>query len=145
MGFGKIFLVFFFVINELIFFGKESKFEDKIYVFYVLFFCVLNNDIKRNLEGLLVEIKEVVKEFGYELFEIRVGIRMSDILSYEKSKMVKKLFYILIIILESFVIVLNVFKFSERLKMVKYVIIDEVYVLVENKRGFYFVLSIERF
>lgn len=129
----------------MIFFGKESKFEDKIYVFYVLFFCVLNNDIKRNLEGLLVEIKEVVKEFGYELFEIRVGIRMSDILSYEKSKMVKKLFYILIIILESFVIVLNVFKFSERLKMVKYVIIDEVYVLVENKRGFYFVLSIERF
>lgn len=117
-GSGKTLSAFLSAINELILLGKEGKLEDKIYVLYVSPLRALNNDIKRNLEGPLAEIKEVAKELGYELPEIRVGIRTSDTSSYEKSKMVKKPPHILITTPESLAIALNAPKFSERLKTV---------------------------
>ncbi|ASJ03438.1 ATP-dependent helicase [Thermococcus profundus] len=143
-GSGKTLSAFLSAINELILLGKEGKLEDKIYVLYVSPLRALNNDIKRNLEGPLAEINEVAKELGYELPEIRVGIRTSDTSSYEKSKMVKKPPHILITTPESLAIALNAPKFGERLKTVRYVIIDEVHALAENKRGSHLALSIER-
>ena len=143
-GSGKTLSAFLAAINELILLGKEGKLEDKIYVLYVSPLRALNNDIKRNLEGPLAEIKEVAKELGYELPEIRVGIRTSDTSSYEKSKMVKKPPHILITTPESLAIALNAPKFRERLKTVKYLIIDEVHALAENKRGSHLALSVER-
>ncbi|WP_297510928.1 DEAD/DEAH box helicase [Thermococcus sp.] len=143
-GSGKTLSAFLSAINELILLGKEGKLEDKIYVLYVSPLRALNNDIKRNLEGPLAEIKEVAKELGYELPEIRVGIRTSDTSSYEKSKMVRKPPHILITTPESLAIALNAPKFRERLKTVKYLIIDEVHALAENKRGSHLALSVER-
>ncbi|ASJ01144.1 ATP-dependent helicase [Thermococcus gorgonarius] len=143
-GSGKTLSAFLAAINELILLGNEGKLEDKIYVLYVSPLRALNNDIKRNLEGPLAEITEVARELGYELPEIRVGIRTSDTSSYEKSKMVKKPPHILITTPESLAIALNAPKFSERLKTVKYVIIDEVHALAENKRGSHLALTIER-
>ncbi|MCD6525057.1 MAG: ATP-dependent helicase, partial [Thermococcus sp.] len=143
-GSGKTLSAFLSAINELILLGKEGKLEDKIYVLYVSPLRALNNDIKRNLEGPLAEIKEVAKELGYELPEIRVGIRTSDTSSYEKSKMIRKPPHILITTPESLAIALNAPKFRERLKTVKYLIIDEVHALAENKRGSHLALSVER-
>ncbi|WP_297520130.1 ATP-dependent helicase [Thermococcus sp.] len=143
-GSGKTLSAFLSAINELILLGKEGKLEDRIYVLYVSPLRALNNDIKRNLEGPLAEIKEVAKELGYELPEIRVGIRTSDTSSYEKSKMVRKPPHILITTPESLAIALNAPKFRERLKTVKYLIIDEVHALAENKRGTHLALSVER-
>ena len=143
-GSGKTLSAFLSAINELILLGKAGKLEDKIYVLYVSPLRALNNDIKRNLEGPLAEIKEVAKELGYELPEIRVGIRTSDTSSYEKSKMLKKPPHILITTPESLAIALNAPKFRERLKTVRYLIIDEVHALAENKRGTHLALSVER-
>ncbi|WP_010480284.1 DEAD/DEAH box helicase [Thermococcus zilligii] len=143
-GSGKTLSAFLSAINELILLGKEGKLEDKIYVLYVSPLRALNNDIKRNLEGPLAEIKEVAKELGYDLPEIRIAIRTSDTSSYEKSKMVRKPPHILITTPESLAIALNAPKFSERLKTVKYVIVDEVHALAENKRGSHLALTMER-
>ncbi len=88
-GSGKTLSAFLSAINELILLGKEGKLEDKIYALYVSPLRALNNDIRRNLEGPLAEIKEVAGELGYDLPEIRVGIRTSDTSSYQKSKMVR--------------------------------------------------------
>ncbi|WP_461865163.1 DEAD/DEAH box helicase [Thermococcus sp.] len=143
-GSGKTLSAFLAAINELILLGKENKLENKIYVLYISPLRALNNDIKRNLDEPLKEIKGIAKELGYELPEIRVGIRTSDTSSYEKSKMIKKPPHILITTPESFAIALNAPKFRERLKTVKYVIIDEVHALAENKRGSHLALSIER-
>ncbi|NJE46597.1 ATP-dependent helicase [Thermococcus sp. GR7] len=143
-GSGKTLSAFLAAINELILLGKEGKLDDKIYVLYVSPLRALNNDIKRNLEGPLAEINEVAKELGYELPEIRVGIRTSDTSSYEKSKMVRKPPHILITTPESLAIALNAPKFRERLRTVKYLIIDEVHALAENKRGSHLALSVER-
>ncbi|WP_461864899.1 ATP-dependent helicase, partial [Thermococcus sp.] len=143
-GSGKTLSAFLAAINELILLGRENRLEDKIYVLYISPLRALNNDIKRNLDEPLREIKEVAEELGYSLPDIRVAIRTSDTSSYEKSKMVKKPPHILITTPESFAIALNAPKFRERLKTVKYVIIDEVHALAENKRGTHLALSVER-
>lgn len=143
-GSGKTLSAFLAAINELVLLGKEGKLEDKIYVLYVSPLRALNNDIRRNLDEPLSEIRQVYKELGYELPEIRVAVRTSDTSSYEKQKMVKKPPHILITTPESLAIALNAPKFSQRLKTVKYVIIDEVHALAENKRGTHLALSLER-
>ncbi len=143
-GSGKTLSAFLSAINELILLGKEGKLEDKIYVLYVSPLRALNNDIKRNLEGPLAEIREVAEELGYELPEIRIGIRTSDTSSYEKSKMLKRPPHILITTPESLAIALNAPKFRERLRTIRYLIVDEVHALAENKRGSHLSLSVER-
>ncbi|ALV61782.1 Helicase domain protein [Thermococcus sp. 2319x1] len=143
-GSGKTLSAFLAAINELVLLGKEGKLEDQIYVLYVSPLRALNNDIRRNLEEPLNEIREVYKELGYELPEIRVAVRTSDTSSYEKQKMAKKPPHILITTPESLAIALNAPKFRERLKTVKYVIVDEVHALAENKRGTHLTLSLER-
>ncbi|AEH24853.1 DEAD/DEAH box helicase [Pyrococcus yayanosii] len=143
-GSGKTLSAFLAAINELILLGKEERLEDKIYVLYVSPLRALNNDIKRNLEEPLREIREVAKELGYKLPDIRIAIRTSDTSSYEKSKMLKKPPHILITTPESLAIALNAPKFREKLKTVKYVIVDEVHALAENKRGSHLALSLER-
>lgn len=143
-GSGKTLSAFLAAINELVLLGKEGKLKDQIYVLYVSPLRALNNDIRRNLEEPLSEIREVYRELGYELPEIRVAVRTSDTSSYEKQKMVKKPPHILITTPESLAIALNAPKFSERLKTVKYVIVDEVHALAENKRGTHLALSLER-
>ncbi len=143
-GSGKTLSAFLAAINELIILGKEGKLEDKIYVLYVSPLRALNNDIRRNLEEPLREIREVAKELGYELPDIRVAVRTSDTSSYEKQKMVKKPPHILITTPESLAIALNAPKFGQRLKSIKYVIVDEVHALAENKRGSHLALSLER-
>jgi len=143
-GSGKTLSAFLSALNELILLGNEGKLEDKIYVIYVSPLRALNNDIKRNLEGPLAEIGAVAEELGYSMPEIRVGIRTSDTSSYQKSKMLKKPPHILITTPESLAIALNAPKFRERLKTVKYFIMDEVHALAENKRGTHLALSVER-
>ncbi|WP_175060208.1 ATP-dependent helicase [Thermococcus sp. 2319x1] len=143
-GSGKTLSAFLAAINELVLLGKEGKLEDQIYVLYVSPLRALNNDIRRNLEEPLNEIREVYKELGYELPEIRVAVRTSDTPDYEKQKMAKKPPHILITTPESLAIALNAPKFRERLKTVKYVIVDEVHALAENKRGTHLTLSLER-
>lgn len=143
-GSGKTLSAFLAAINELILLGKEGRLEDKIYVLYVSPLRALNNDVRRNLEEPLREIREVAQKMGYDLPEIRVAVRTSDTTSYEKQKMVKKPPHILITTPESLAIALNAPKFSQCLKTVKYVIVDEVHALAENKRGSHLALSLER-
>ncbi|GAB6101920.1 ATP-dependent helicase [Thermococcus atlanticus] len=143
-GSGKTLSAFLAAINELILLGKEGRLEDKIYVLYISPLRALNNDIRRNLEEPLREIRRVAKELGYELPEIRVAVRTSDTSSYQKQKMVRKPPHILITTPESLAIALNAPKFSQRLKTVKYVIVDEVHALAENKRGTHLALTLER-
>ncbi|MDD5337737.1 MAG: DEAD/DEAH box helicase, partial [Candidatus ainarchaeum sp.] len=143
-GSGKTLSAFMSIVNELFRLGRDGKLEDKVYALYISPLKALNNDIRRNLEEPLSEIKEVYEKHGGKFPEIRVAVRTGDTPQSERSKMLKKVPHILITTPETLAIILNAPKFSEKLEGIKYVIVDEIHALAENKRGVHLSLSLER-
>ncbi len=143
-GSGKTLSAFLSALNELFRIGEKGELEDEVYVLYVSPLRALSNDIERNLENPLEGIREKADDLGYEVPEVRSAVRTGDTTSSEKSKMLEKPPHILITTPETLGIVLNSPKFQEKLKNVKYTIIDEIHSLSENKRGVHLSLSLER-
>ncbi len=143
-GSGKTLSAFMVIINELVELGRNEQLEDRVYIIYISPLKALNNDIKRNLEEPLSEICTVFEKCGTRMPEIRIAVRTGDTPQSEKNRMLKKPPHILITTPESFAIILNSPKFSEKLMHVKYVIVDEIHALAENKRGVHLSLSLER-
>ena len=144
-GSGKTLAAFCSIIDELFSLAEEKKLENKVYCIYISPLRALDNDIKRNLLIPLTEIPKIAKEnFNVELEEIRVGIRTGDTLPSEKQKQLLKPPHILITTPESIAIILTTKKFKEKLKDVKWVIIDEIHELADSKRGAHLSLSLER-
>lgn len=143
-GTGKTLAAFLSIIDELFRLGERNELEDKIYCVYVSPLRALSNDIRKNLLLPLEGIRAVAEEKGVKLPEIRALVRTGDTPQYERAKMLKKPPHILITTPETLAIVLNAPKFREKLKSVRWVIIDEVHELSSNKRGAHLSLSLER-
>ncbi|MBP2171735.1 ATP-dependent helicase [Methanococcus voltae] len=145
-GSGKTLSSFMSIINELFRIEKEEGLENSVYCIYISPLKSLANDIHVNLEEPLVEIKEILKEkYGKEdIGDIRHAIRHGDTTSYQKSKMLKQTPHILNTTPESLAIILNSPKFKEKLRTVRWVVIDEIHSLADNKRGVHLSLSLER-
>ncbi len=143
-GSGKTLTAFLYILSELFKMAKEGILKDYIYVIYVSPLRSLNNDIYKNLLTPLNEIKELIRGRGGEPPDIRIAIRTGDTTQSERSKMLKKPPHIIITTPESLSLMITAPKFSERLKMVRWVIIDEVHSLCENKRGVHLTISLER-
>ncbi len=140
-GSGKTLSAFLAAINELFHLAQKGKLADRIYVLYVSPLKALNNDIERNLNEPLNEI--YAKTDG-NAQEIRVAVRTGDTSANERQKQAKRPPHILITTPETLSIVLNAPKFSKNLRSVRYIIIDEIHSLAENKRGSHLSLSLER-
>ena len=143
-GSGKTLAAFLAAISMLIEKAKKHELEDRVYVVYVSPLKALNNDIRKNLEEPLEEIYRIAKEEKIELQEIRIAVRTGDTAQSERQKQLKKPPHILITTPETLAIVLNSPKFSKVLTNVKYLIVDEIHAVAENKRGSHLSLSIER-
>jgi ATP-dependent Lhr-like helicase len=143
-GTGKTLAGFLPVISTLVDLAEKGELEDKVYAVYVSPLRALNNDIRRNLEEPLKEIYELAKSKGVELQEIRIAVRTGDTTAEERQKQLRKPPHILITTPETLAIVLSTPKFSQHLKNVRYLIVDEIHALAENKRGTHLTLSIER-
>ncbi len=128
------------ILNELVDLSEKGLLEDRVYAVYISPLKALNEDIKVNLIKPLEEINEIAgKDLG-----IRVGVRTGDTTPYEKSKMLKKPPHILITTPESFSIMLSAQKFTEHLKNIEWMVVDEVHALAENKRGTQLSLAMEQ-
>lgn len=143
-GSGKTLSAFLAAINELFLLASQGKLEDRIYVLYVSPLKALNNDVQRNLQQPLDEIYALARRRGLELPPIRVGVRTGDTSTTERSKQAKTPPHIFITTPESLAINLVAPKFSLFLAQVKWIILDEVHALAENKRGVHLALSLER-
>jgi len=139
-GSGKTLTAFLSIINELFNLSEGKALEDKIYAIYISPLKALSNDIEINLLKPLQEIEKISKK----KHGIRVAVRTGDTSVSEKAKMLKKPPHILICTPETLGIVLSSIKFRENFKDVKYLIMDEVHAIAENKRGVHLSLSIER-
>ncbi len=143
-GSGKTLTAFLYILSELYKMAKRGELRDTVYAVYVSPLRSLNNDIRRNLETPLREISEMISADGREPPEIRVDIRTGDTTQSERSRMLRKPPHILITTPESLALIITAPKFRERLRSVRWVIIDEVHSLCENKRGVHLALSLER-
>ena len=153
-GSGKTLTAFLSVISELTSLAEKKELEDKVYCIYISPLKALDNDIEKNLEEPLKKIEEIAIKNGATYKKtpkktekglgIRKAVRTGDTSQYERSKMLKKPPHILITTPETLSILLVAPKFREKLSNVKYVIIDEIHSLAENKRGVHLSLSLER-
>ena len=139
-GSGKTLTAFLSVINELTELADKGELEDKVYCIYISPLKALDNDIERNLEQPLKEIEKIAKK----PLGIRKAVRTGDTSQYQRNKMLKSPPHILITTPETLSILLVAPKFREKLSHVKYVIVDEIHSLAENKRGVHLSLSLER-
>lgn len=140
-GSGKTFSAFTSILSNLMDMSLQGKLEDKIYCIYVSPLRALNNDIYRNLTEPL---NEIFSEITIPVNKITVGIRTGDTPQKDRQQMLRKPPHILVTTPESLAIILNSEKFLLNLKDLKYVIIDELHELANNKRGVHLSVSIER-
>ncbi len=140
-GSGKTFSAFTGILSDLMNLSLNGSLKEKIYCIYVSPLRALNNDIYRNLTGPL---EEIFKGISLPISKITVGIRTGDTPQKERHRQLTHPPNILVTTPESLAILINSPKFLENMKEVKYIVIDELHELANNKRGVHLSLSIER-
>ncbi|MEK6792213.1 MAG: DEAD/DEAH box helicase [Nanoarchaeota archaeon] len=139
----KTLTAFLSILNYLVGLALRNELEDKMYAVYVSPLKALSNDIFVNLEKPLAEINELVLVKGLKMQPIRVGLRTGDTTMSERAKMAKRPPHIFVTTPESLAIVLTAPKFSENLRALEFIVVDEIHALA-NKRGVFLSLMLER-
>ncbi len=135
-GSGKTLAGFLGVLDHLVRAHEGGTLGDRIQCVYVSPLRALTYDIQKNLLPAL-------KGIGLEEV-IRVGVRTGDTTATERAKLKRKPPHILLTTPESLAILLPQAGWAETLSEVRFVIIDELHALAENKRGAHLMLSLER-
>ncbi|MGV8087042.1 MAG: ATP-dependent helicase [Candidatus Woesearchaeota archaeon] len=146
-GSGKTLSAFTAILNELIQLSGRGLIENKVYCIYISPLKALANDIEKNLNQPLKELKEYAEKTikgSSEKINIKVSIRTGDTTASEKASMLKKTPHILITTPESLGLMLTSPKFRDKLQGVEWVIIDEIHSIASSKRGTQLSLGIER-
>src|SRR6185312_6518074 len=104
----------------------------------------LSNDIHRNLEVPLTELRLRFEEAGQPFPEIRVAVRTGDTSAGARARMLRHAPHILITTPESLHIMLTTVKGRGMFAMVRAVIVDEIHAVAGTKRGAHLALSLER-
>jgi ATP-dependent Lhr-like helicase len=143
-GSGKTLSAFISILNQLFIMARKDELENSVYCLYISPLKSLANDIQKNLEKPLSEIQAIALEKGFKPQEIRHAIRHGDVSAQDKSKMLRKAPHILNTTPESLGILLSSPRFREKLKTIRWVIVDEIHSLAGSKRGVHLTISLER-
>ncbi|MCD4677972.1 MAG: DEAD/DEAH box helicase, partial [Desulfobacula sp.] len=140
-GSGKTLTAFLWSINQLVT-GNLPLGETS--VLYVSPLKALNNDIQRNLNQPLREIKSIFEEEGKSFPDIRVLTRSGDTSQADRRKMIRHPPQILITTPESLNLMLSSQSGKEMLYHLSAVILDEIHAVVGNKRGVHLITAVDR-
>lgn len=143
-GSGKTLAAFLTCIDHLLRESIQGTLSDKTHVVYISPLKALSNDVRRNLETPLEEIRQQAAEDGLFYPPIRALVRTGDTPASERQQMVRKPPHILVTTPESLYLLLTSVKAREMLRSVKTVIVDEIHALARDKRGSHLTLSLER-
>ncbi len=143
-GSGKTLTAFTSIINELTRYAKEGTLEERVYCIYVSPLKALGNDVNRNLNTPLAEMRAVAGKYGMNIPNITVAVRSGDTPQSERQKMVRHPPHILITTPESLALILAAPKFSDAFRKVEWVILDEIHDICDSKRGAFLSLTLER-
>ena len=137
-GSGKTLAAFLSAIDSLFRLGPEMP--DETRVLYVSPLRALSNDVQKNLQGPLEEIRAE----DDSLPAIRVLVRTGDTSAADRSAMSKRPPHILVTTPESLYLLLTSDGGRRMVRTVRTVIVDEIHALVRDKRGSHLSLSLER-
>ena len=133
-GSGKTLAAFLICIDDLVRRSHLGPLPDETEVVYVSPLKALSNDVQKNLEQPIAEMR----------VPIRTAVRTGDTLPAERQQMTKKPPHILVTTPESLFILLTSEKPRRMLSTVKTVIVDEIHAIADDKRGSHLALSLER-
>src|SRR5215510_5073263 len=117
---------------------------DRTSVVYVSPLKALSNDIRRNLEEPLGELRALAPELGYPAPEVRTAVRTGDTTARERREATRRPPHVLVTTPESLYILLTSDSGRRALRDVRTVIVDEIHAVATDKRGAHLALSIER-
>ena len=143
-GSGKTLAAFLASLNALFQIGLEGKLKDELHVLYVSPLKALSNDIHKNLEEPLGEIRTACQRATGEDIEVRSAVRTGDTPAAQRLALTKKPPHILVTTPESFYLLLTSDSGRRMLSTVRTLIVDEIHAVVSNRRGSHLALSMER-
>lgn len=161
-GTGKTLSAFLWEVNALIEDGLREPLANAIHLLYISPLKALNNDVQRNLERPLAQLKERFEREAKEenalraksdpdflkekpaFPEIRVAVRTGDTPAAARARMLRKTPHILITTPESLHILLTSVRGRTMFSSLRAVIIDEIHAVAGTKRGAHLALTLER-
>ncbi|MEO5590176.1 MAG: DEAD/DEAH box helicase, partial [Gemmatimonadaceae bacterium] len=143
-GTGKTLAAFLWELNALIISGVKEPLANGVHLLYVSPLKALNNDIQRNLETPLAELRRRFELKGIGFPEIRVGVRTGDTPPSARARMLRKAPHILITTPESLNIMLTSVRGRGMFHSTRAVIVDEIHAIAGGKRGVHLALTLER-
>ena len=138
-GSGKTLAAFLHALDGLLRQGPALR--DELQVVYVSPLKALGNDVQKNLQQPLAELRAL----DPTLPEVRVAVRSGDTPSRERAAMTSRPPHILVTTPESLYILLTSARGRTMLATARTLIVDEIHAIAASKRGSHFALSCERF
>jgi ATP-dependent helicase Lhr and Lhr-like helicase len=143
-GSGKTLAAFLGAIDQLVREALAGGLPDETRVVYVSPLKALSNDVQRNLEEPLQEIRRELAARGFPDAPIRTLVRTGDTPASVRAAMVRKPPHILVTTPESLFILLTSESGRRMLGTARTVIVDEIHAVAGSKRGSHLALSLAR-
>ncbi|HWD91775.1 MAG TPA: DEAD/DEAH box helicase [Verrucomicrobiae bacterium] len=143
-GSGKTLAAFLASLDLLFRIGLKGELADETHVVYVSPLKALSNDIHKNLEEPLAEIRAALKAVEGRDIEVRSAVRTGDTPQAARQALIKRPPHILVTTPESFYLLLTSESGRKMLSTVRTLIVDEIHAVVGNRRGSHLALSMER-
>ncbi|HVV46575.1 MAG TPA: DEAD/DEAH box helicase, partial [Bryobacteraceae bacterium] len=143
-GSGKTLAAFLICLDKLVRQARAGTLPDETEVVYVSPLKALSNDVRKNLEIPLAQIRDLAERRGVALSPIRTAVRTGDTPMAERQQMGRKPPHILVTTPESFYILMTAEKSRNALRKTTTVIVDEVHAIADDKRGSHLALTLAR-
>jgi len=143
-GSGKTLAAFLICLDELVRQARNDSLPDETRVVYVSPLKALSNDVHKNLELPLAQIRELAAKHGIPLASIRTAVRTGDTPAAERQRMGKHPPHILVTTPESLYILMTAERSRAMLRTTRTVIVDEIHAVADDKRGSHLALTLAR-
>jgi len=143
-GSGKTLAAFLAALDALFREGLKETLPDEVRVLYVSPLKALSNDIHKNLEEPLAEIRAALKADEGRDVAVRAEVRTGDTPASKRQAIARHPPHILVTTPESLYLLLTSVSGRKMLATVRTLIVDEIHAVIGNRRGSHLALSMER-
>jgi len=143
-GSGKTLAAFLASLDALFRQGTEDHLPDETQVVYVSPLKALSNDIRKNLQEPLSEIRALLGEANGHDIDVRAEVRTGDTTAAQRQALIKRPPHILVTTPESLYLLLTSESGRGMLRTARTLILDEIHAVVDDRRGAHLALSVER-